>query len=76
MSTLDYTKWANFKGVIEKSIIACENSHIRSIDHFAETSKTVPMPEDLPTPQKSVKELKKEKKKRLKLKRNDKKKLK
>lgn len=34
------------------------------------------MPEDLPTPKKSIKELEKEKKKRLKLKENNRKKLK
>lgn len=44
MITLEYTKWGNFKGVINKAIQSCENSGITVFDHFAEVSKTVPMP--------------------------------
>ena len=39
--TLEYTKWDNFKKVIEKAIIACENSKNSISDHFAEVGKMV-----------------------------------
>ncbi len=38
---LEYTKWDNFKKVIEKAIIACENSKNSILDHFAEVGKMV-----------------------------------
>lgn len=44
MPALEYTKWGNFKGVITKAIQSCENSNFIASDHFAEVSKTVPMP--------------------------------
>ena len=44
MITLGYSKWGNFKNVIEKAISSCENSNINTSDHFADVGKTVPMP--------------------------------
>ncbi|WP_294395298.1 DNA damage-inducible protein D [uncultured Clostridium sp.] len=41
---LNYVKWANFKTVIEKAKIACENSSISILEHFADVGKTSPMP--------------------------------
>ena len=41
---LDYTQWRNFLNVIEKAKIACKTSGNEVSDHFADVSKTVPMP--------------------------------
>lgn len=41
MVALDYTKWGNFKGVIAKAMIACENSNISVNDCFAEVGKSI-----------------------------------
>lgn len=38
---LEYTKWENFKKVIEKAILACQNSDNLIPDHFAEVRKIV-----------------------------------
>ena len=38
---LAYTKWDNFKKVIEKAKIACDNSNINVSDHFADVGKMV-----------------------------------
>lgn len=38
---LAYTKWDNFKRVIEKAKIACNNSNINVFDHFADVGKMV-----------------------------------
>ncbi|WP_419726417.1 DNA damage-inducible protein D [Terrisporobacter petrolearius] len=38
---LEYTKWDNFKRVVEKSKIACENSDFNVLDHFADVGKMV-----------------------------------
>ncbi|WP_411680221.1 DNA damage-inducible protein D [Clostridium thailandense] len=38
---LEYTKWGNFKKVIEKAKKACENSDISILDHFADVGKMV-----------------------------------
>lgn len=38
---LDYTEWRNFFKVIEKAIVACENSANSSHDHFVEVNKIV-----------------------------------
>lgn len=38
---LEYTKWGNFKKVIEKAKIACKNSNFNTLDHFADIGKMV-----------------------------------
>lgn len=41
---LEYTQWRNFEGVIKKAKEACEGSNIAVSEHFAEVSKSSPMP--------------------------------
>ena len=36
---LEYKQWRRFESVIEKAKIACENSDISSIEHFADVGK-------------------------------------
>ncbi len=50
----------NFR-VIQKAKKTCKGSNYRISEHFANVGKTLPMPEELPTPEKSLKELAKEK---------------
>lgn len=38
---LEYTQWRNFSKVIERAMIACENSGHNVSDDFAEVSKIV-----------------------------------
>lgn len=38
---LEYTKWGNFKRVVEKAKEACENSDFNVLDHFADAGKMV-----------------------------------
>lgn len=38
---LEYTKWGNFKRVVAKAKIACENSDFNILDHFADVGKMV-----------------------------------
>lgn len=38
---LEYTKWGNFKKVIDKAKEACNNSDINILDHFADAVKMV-----------------------------------
>lgn len=38
---LEYTQWRRFENVIIKSKLACENSNINIIDHFARVGKMV-----------------------------------
>lgn len=40
---LEYSKWGNFKKVIEKAKQACENSDFNTLDHFADVGKMVPL---------------------------------
>ena len=44
MVILKYSKWENFKKVIEKAMIACENSGYKAIEHFPDVRKTIKMP--------------------------------
>lgn len=41
METLEYKKWGNFKNVILKAMIACENSEISTKDCFADVGKSI-----------------------------------
>ena len=40
----NYTQWRNFENAIEKAKRACENAGEKLSDHFADISKTIPMP--------------------------------
>lgn len=41
MESLEYKKWGNFKNVIIKAMIACENSEIPTKDCFADVGKSI-----------------------------------
>ena len=41
MQVLQYAKWQNFKGIIDKAIIACKNSQISVEDCFTNVSKPI-----------------------------------
>jgi DNA-damage-inducible protein D len=41
---LDYIQWRNFQKVLERAILACKNSGQAIVEHFAEVSKTLEMP--------------------------------
>ncbi len=41
---LGYAKWENFTKVIDKAKIACQTTGHSVSDHFADVSKTIPMP--------------------------------
>ena len=41
MGILEYSKWDNFKNVIEKAIEACDNSNINVSDHFPEVGNMI-----------------------------------
>ena len=62
---LEYTEYRKLIPVINKAKIACENSRLKVDDHFAhmsgmiEIAKGGTMPEDLPTPKSSLKEINK-----------------
>ena len=38
---LEYTKWGNFKRVVDKAKESCENSDINVLDHFADVGKMI-----------------------------------
>ncbi len=38
---LEYKEWRNFKVVIDKAIISCENSKFNVLDHFVEVNKMI-----------------------------------
>ncbi|MGK0468559.1 BRO family protein [Clostridium sp.] len=38
---LEYTKWGNFKKVIDKAKEACNNSDINVLNHFADVGKMI-----------------------------------
>lgn len=60
---LEYKEWRKFEGVINKARIACDNSGIDTSLQFVQAGKMSilsnggTMPEDLPTPYKSLKEI-------------------
>jgi len=41
MYILEYKQWRRFESVIEKAMLACENSDLNVIDHFADVGKMV-----------------------------------
>jgi DNA-damage-inducible protein D len=43
-SLLGYTQWRNFEQVIDKAKTACQGAGHNPSDHFADVSKTIPMP--------------------------------
>ena len=43
-NVLGYAEWRNFSKVIDKAMIACENSENMIADHFVEINKTIDMP--------------------------------
>jgi hypothetical protein len=46
MPVLEYTKWQNFKTVLLKAQIACENSGYDPSDHFTDATKMVAIGSD------------------------------
>ena len=44
MVALEYSKWSNFAGVIDKAKSACKLSNNNIDDHFADVGKTIDMP--------------------------------
>jgi DNA-damage-inducible protein D len=43
-SLLGYAQWRNFEQVIDKARVACQTAGHSVPDHFADVSKTIPMP--------------------------------
>ena len=44
MPILQYSNWQNFKKIIDKAKISCENSGISVFEHFIDINKTIKMP--------------------------------
>ena len=44
MTALEYSRWRNYKKIINKSKISCNVSNNNVNDHFADVGKMVPMP--------------------------------
>ena len=55
MNALDYKKWQKFVNVINNAKDACYNSNNAIDDHFTHLGKMI----DLPTPERSIKEIEK-----------------
>ena len=74
---LEYSKWENFHKVIKRAMISCENAGHSILDQFPEVRNLVvggvaprekiggTMPEDLPTPEKSIQQIEQEQMERL-----------
>ena len=43
-AALEYAEWRNFSKVLERAMVACQNSENQITDHFVEVNKTIPMP--------------------------------
>jgi len=43
-SALEYVEWRNFSKVLDRAMLACQNSGFNLADHFVEVSKTIEMP--------------------------------
>lgn len=41
---LEYAEWRNFKLVIDKAKVACNNSRNEVLEHFVDVNKTIDMP--------------------------------
>ncbi len=41
---LEYSKWDNFKNVIDKAIESCKSAKVEPSYHFADVGKTIAMP--------------------------------
>ena len=54
MTALGYSRWRNFKKIINKSKISCNVSNINVSDRFANVGKTVPMPIEKKSYKKSI----------------------
>ena len=69
MPLLEYGKWDNFHKVIKQAMISCKNCGIDICEQFSEVGKLSinvnggTMSEDLPTPEKSLRQLEKQNKK-------------